>query len=85
MEVIGSINGLNYNIPTTSKQSRDALGHILSNMIKLKSDSPICKVLTHNDCEYIEGPFAINGEDIPYICYPKNTKTLVFISKGQKD
>ena len=45
---------LHNNMNFTWKNSREALYHVITNMIELKSESPIQKTLTHNGCEYIE-------------------------------
>ena len=49
----------------THKQSRKSLEHVLTNILELKSESPIWKTLIHNDYECIEDLVNMNDSGTP--------------------
>ena len=63
-------------MPLTRKQSREALGIILTKLLELKSDFPIQNILIHNDCEHIEDFVIINDGNISYLYYPTGINAL---------
>ena len=69
-------------MPLTFYQYKEALEHLLTNGLELKSKYPNQKNLMHNDCEYIEDLVNITDTDIPNLCYQTPTKALKYLSIG---
>ena len=65
-----------YKTPLTWKHSREALEHVLTNVLELKSESTDRKTLTQNAYECIEDLVNITDADIPDLSYPTDTKTV---------
>ena len=64
----------------THKQYREALEHILTNILELKSESPIWKALIHNGCDCIKYLVSTPDINIPNFSYKTSTKALESVS-----
>ena len=64
------------------KHSREALEQVLSNVLELKSDSPIRDTLICNDFNSIKDLVNTVDTDIPNIWNRKSTKALEYLSIG---
>ena len=53
----------------TRKKSREALEHALTNVLELKSQSPIWNTLIHNGCDFIKDLVNTADADIQNIRY----------------
>ena len=67
----------------TRKKCREALEHALTNVLELKSQSPIWNTLIHNGCGCIKDLVNTADVDIQNIRYKKSTKALESLSVGQ--
>ena len=67
-------------MPLTYKQPMEALEPVLTNVLELKSGSPIWDILNHNGFECTEDFVNIIDKDIQNLCYEKSTKELKYLS-----
>ena len=61
------------------KQSTEALKHVLTNVLKLNSESPIRNNLIHNDCDVIEEIVNISDTNIQKLIYETSTKEFKYL------
>ena len=72
-------------MPLAYKQYREALEHVLTIVLKLKTESPIRKTLTHNGYECIEDFVNIADIDIQNLHHKIFTKELRSLSLGHQN
>ena len=66
----------------TRTQYREALEHVLTNILKLNRKYPIRKTSIQNDCDSIENLVNTADTDTPKFCYKTSSKTLEYFSIG---
>ena len=69
----------------TRKQSREALGNVLTNVLELKSEPPIQKTAIHNHCDCIADLVNIADMDIPNLHCKSSTNELESIFIGHQN
>ena len=61
---------------------REALEHVLTNVLELSIKSTIWETLIHNYCDCIEDLVNIADTDVTNLCWITSTKSLEFLSIG---